>query len=58
MNNDPTDTQSVSTTRLTTVDYVPAPMGQFTVSASPAPSLHVLTPLHRSAVAPVKVQVL
>ncbi|KAA8590177.1 hypothetical protein FQN60_014111 [Etheostoma spectabile] len=53
-NNNLTDTLSVSTTQLTTVDHVPAPMGQFTVSASPAPLLHVLTPSHSSAAAPAK----
>lgn len=56
MNNDPTDTLSVSTTRLTAVSYAPAPTGQFTVSASPALSLHVLTPSHKSAAGPAKVQ--
>lgn len=57
MNNEPTDTLSVFTTRPTTVDHVPAPTGQFTVSASLAPSLHVLTPSHKSAAGPAKVKV-
>lgn len=52
--NDPTDTLSVSTTQLTAVDHAPAPMGLFTVSASPAHSLHALTPSHSSAAGPVK----
>lgn len=54
MSNDTTDTLSVSTTPLTTVDHVPAPMGRFTVNASPAPLLHVLIPSHRSAAGPAK----
>lgn len=58
MSNDPTDTLSDFTTRLTTADCVPAPTGQFTVNASPAPLLHVLTPSHKSAAGPAKVRVL
>lgn len=54
MNNNHTDTLSVSTTRLTAVNHVPAPMGRFTVSARPASLLHVLTPSHSSAAGPVK----
>lgn len=58
MNNEPTDTRSVSTTRPTIVDHVPAPTGPFTVNANPAPSLHAPTQSHRGAAGPVKVQIL
>lgn len=58
MNNDPIDTQSASTTQSTTVNHAPAPTGQFTVNASPAPSFHALTQSHRHAAGPVKVQIL
>lgn len=58
MNNDRTDTRSVSTTQLTAVDYVLVPMAQLTVSASLVLLLHVPTLLHRNAAAHVKVQIL
>lgn len=58
MNNNATDILSVSITQLTTVDHVPALMGQCTVSAGPAPLLDVLTPSHRNAAGPVKVKFL
>ena len=57
MNSNPTDTRSVFTTRLTTVNYVPAPTGQFTVTTSPAPLSHAVTPSHKSAARPAKVRV-
>lgn len=58
MNAEPTDTLSASTTQLTAVAHAPAPMGKFTVSASPALSLPVLTPSRRSAARPAKVKLI
>lgn len=55
MNIDPTDTMSISTTRLTAVNPVSVLTGALTVRESPAFSLHVLTRSHRNAVGRVKV---
>lgn len=57
MNKAPTVTWSISTTPITTVDHVPAPTGQFTVSESAAHLLTALTPSNKTAVGAAKVQV-
>ena len=51
-----TVTQSASTTRLTPVDHVSAPMGWSNASASPAPRHLALIQSRRTAAQPVKVR--
>lgn len=50
------DTQSVSTTRLTTAGHAPATTGQFAVSVNLAPSLRAPTQSHRTAAGAAKVR--